>query len=56
MRSEYRQKTHACGNIENATSIDELIKGKGEGNSCDETCPTFHLVSNMKSLNILLLH
>lgn len=40
---EYRPKTDACGNIENATSIDELIRGgkKNEnGNSCDETCPT----------------
>ena len=38
---EYRPETDKCGNIKNATSIDELIKGgKGEGNSCDETCPT----------------
>lgn len=39
---EYRPKTDACGNIENATSIDELIRGgkKHEnGNSCDNTCP-----------------
>lgn len=40
---EYRPKTDACGNIENATSIDELIRGgkKNEnGNSCDNnTCP-----------------
>lgn len=37
---EYRPETDKCGNIQNATSIDELIKGgKGEGKSCDETCP-----------------
>lgn len=39
---EYRPKTDPCGNIHNATSIDELIRGgkKNEnGNSCDNTCP-----------------
>ena len=37
---EYRPETDKCGNITNATSIDELIKGgNGEGKSCEETCP-----------------
>lgn len=39
---EYRPATDPCGNIHNATSIDELIRGgkKNEnGNSCDNTCP-----------------
>lgn len=39
---EYRPKTDACGNIENATSIDELIRGgkkRDNSTTCDNTCP-----------------